>query len=698
MTVASLRKARFLILPVVSVIGITSSIFAAGAQTLDEISFFPVTVQTATERYYAGDMEGAIESLRMRAALFPEDHEALHNLALLLREAGRLGEAVETLQIAVDAPSDAPAAAAPADPTLVRELGITLALAGRPAEAIDVLNRLPGGDPIRKLWIGIALSDLGDDAAASAAFARAAELQEHFPYAYLFRGKAALEQELWTDAIAYFNRALRQDANLTSAFLPLAQARIAVGEIEQSHGLLSRAQISRPWDEEIRAARMGLEEEYPELLVRREAAVAARRVTASPPRVVPVSDEITADAPSVRVGLAEDLASIHVKTGDRYTVVGPDGGDVRSGGRNDVLLVEQQTAGRVTVSVEGGDPFYQGPGPVEIVYEDPSAVTMVFDLEFGHGQFGAGREDRSYRGVIRFLTWPERGFTIVNELDIESYLLSVVPSEMPASWPHEALRAQAVAARSYTLAPNPRFHPRGFDLLSSVTSAYYRGIGGEHPRTTEAVLTTAGLVLMSGRFPLSAVYSANSAGYTESSESVWGFASSLVGVSDPLLPPRSSPATPAELEEWLLDRPRSYSNHPSYSSMSAYRWSLWVSVDELAGRIGDRSIGRITGLVTRGRGTSGRVEVVEVIGTHGTTRVVRDHIRSRLGGLRGNLFNVSPRLGPDGLPTHFVFTGASWGHGVGMCQSGGAGMAAAGFTGEEILAHYYPRAPLEKRY
>ncbi len=691
MTVPFLRKARFLILPVVSVIAITSSIFAAGAQTLDEMSFFPVTVRSAVERYYAGDLAGALESLRMRATLFPEDHDAVHNLALLLREAGMLDEAIETLRNATDAQAvDAPA--------LVRELGITLALAGRPAEAIDVLDRLSGGDAIREFWLGIAHADSGDDAAASTAFARAAELQEHFPYAYLFRGMAALEQEQWADAIAYFNRALRQDANLTSAFLPLAQARIAIGEIEPSHGLLSRAQISRPWDEEIRAARMRLEDDYPELLERREAAVAARRVTASPPRVVPVPEEVATSAPPVRVGLAEDLASIHVKTGERYTVVDPDGSAIRTGGRNDVLFVEQQSAGRIAVSIEGSNPFYTGPGPVEIVYDDPSAVTMVFDLEFGHGQFGAGREDRSYRGIIRFLTWAERGFTIVNEVDIESYLLSVVPSEMPASWPHEALRAQAVAARSYTLAPNPRFHPRGFDLLSSVTSAYYRGVGGEHPRTTEAVLTTAGLVLMGGRFPLSAVYSANTAGYTESSESVWGFASSLVGVSDPLLPPRSSPATPAELEAWLLDRPRSYSNHPSFSSLSAYRWSLWVSVDELAARIGDRSIGRITGMVTRGRGTSGRVEVVEVIGTDGTTRVVRDHIRSRLGGLRGNLFNVSPRLGPDGLPTHFVFTGASWGHGVGMCQSGAAGMAAAGFSGEEILAHYYPRAPLEKRY
>jgi stage II sporulation protein D len=684
-----LRKFRMLIVPVLSVIGMSSSISAAGAQALDEMSFFPVTVQTAVERYYAGDIEGAIESLQMRATLFPADHEALHNLALLLREAGRFDEAVEALTAAVDSSDDS---------ALVRELGITLALAGRAGEAIDVLERLPDGDPVRKLWLGIAHADLGDDAAASSAFAGAAELQPHFPYAYLFRGMAALEQERWTDAISYFNTALRQDANITSAFLPLAEARIAIGEIEQSHSLLGRAQISRPWDEQIRAARLRLEDKHPELLVGREAAAAARRVAASPPRVAPVPDEVSAGAPSVRIGLAEGLASIHLKTGDRYTVTGPNGSTVADGGANEVLLVERIAAGRIAVSVEGNEPFYRGGGPLEITYSDPAAATMVFDVEFGYGQFGSGREDRSYRGLIRFLTWADRGFTIVNELDIESYLLSVVPSEMPASWPEEALRAQAVAARSYTLAPNPRFHPRGFDLLSSVTSHYYQGIRGEHPRTTEAVLTTAGLVLMGGRHPLSAVYSANTAGYTESSESVWGFTSSLVGVSDPLLPPRSTPATPAELEAWLLDRPRSYSNHPSYSALSAYRWSLWVSVEELAGRIGDRSIGRITGLVTRGRGTSGRVEVVEVVGTDGTTRVVRDAIRSRLGGLRGNLFNVSPRLGPDGLPTHFVFTGASWGHGVGMCQSGAAGMAAAGFTGEEILAHYYPRAPLEKRY
>lgn len=673
------------------------------------------SLEHAVRRYYAGAVEDAAAELQAVLDRLSnqsadssnqngtgewggsDERDVRHNLALLLLELGRHDEAIRQLQKMRDTHASAH--------------GWALALAGRHEEAAVALveageNREESAERTAQqlFWRGISERDAGNSGAAIATFEGAIDHDPRHAYSHYFLGRLHLENQDWHRGIAALERALQLDANLTTAFEPLAQARVALGETEAAYALLSRAVVSLPWNDAVRLARSELERDHPELVARREAEVAGRRREARAPRVAALPAD-AADAPDVRVGLAEDLAVIHLKPGAAWQLFDETLDEaVARGERDAVLLVEHAGVGTVNVSIEDGPEIFHGGGPLELRLDEPDATTMVFDLEYGHGQFRAGREDRSYRGTLRILTWADRGFTVVNRVNVEAYLLSVVPSEMPAGWPHEALAAQAVAARSYTLAPRSRFHERGFDLLGSVLSAFYRGVGGEHPRTTQAVEATIGLVLMDGRTPLNAVYSANSAGYTESSRSVWGFESALVGVSDRLLPRRDAPPAPFELAEWLLERPRSHSNHPRYSSFSAYRWSRWVSHDELVARLDAGDLGRIQAVITRGRGTSGRVERVEVVGTERAITVERDAIRSRLGGLRSNLFTVYPKLsagdeaGPDGEVAYFVFSGAGWGHGVGMDQSGAAGMADAGYSAEEILQHYYPRAALEKRY
>src|SRR5690606_1687787 len=99
---------------------------------------------------------------------------------------------------------------------------------------------------------------------------------------------------------------------------------------------------------------------------------------------------------------------------------------------------------------------------------------------------------RRYRGAIRLSAVGDE-VEVVNVLDIEAYLRGVVPSEMAASWPLEALKAQAVAARSYTLVS---LNPGGrYDLCATVDCQVYRGVEAEHPRTDEAIAATAGVVV-----------------------------------------------------------------------------------------------------------------------------------------------------------------------------------------------------------
>ena len=130
-------------------------------------------------------------------------------------------------------------------------------------------------------------------------------------------------------------------------------------------------------------------------------------------------------------------------------------------------------------------------------------------------------DGRLYRGKLEVAA--VAGFLrVVNIAPLESYLQGVVASEMPHTWPSEALKAQAVAARSYALANLVKGRP--FDLYSDVRSQVYQGIAGEKPRTTQAVRATAGqVVLYAGRIATT-YYFSTSGGKTASAADVFGFA------------------------------------------------------------------------------------------------------------------------------------------------------------------------------
>ena len=139
--------------------------------------------------------------------------------------------------------------------------------------------------------------------------------------------------------------------------------------------------------------------------------------------------------------------------------------------------------------------------------------------------------DRPYRGQIEVAAAGQR-LNAINVVGLEQYLFGVVPREMPSGWPEEALKAQAVAARSYAL--NRRVGGKGFDLYADVRSQVYGGMAGEHPRATAAIQATAGQVLLWEGKPIDALFHSTSGGATADIEEVFGAAVPyLVGVDDP---------------------------------------------------------------------------------------------------------------------------------------------------------------------
>ena len=644
----------------------------------------PPTFDEAIGEYYHGSFEKSVDILEKLIAADPLDRRARWEIVRELEEAGEYGRAVAALRDTLTMNRAA----------VDEELFVDLYLAGK-LEAARELLPLPVDTAHSLFYEALLFRDLGDSSRAIALLHQSLSLREWHPMAWYFLGRLQYATKSYASAQESFERVLKQDPDLTMALVPLADSILAQGDSQAAYPLLLRARNILPGDSWIAAKVAELEQAHPHLAVKRAAANALVERTTVPPRVAPSTPAVAA-SPLVRVGLAEELRSITLKTGGEFVIrsAAPGGVLTYSGGKDQVLVVRSD-AKEITLSEPGEAPFLTWTAPVSLEYSDPRCTTVVFNLVTERGTFFAATKDPAYRGAIEFR--PDRaGFAVVNVLPLEEYLYAVLPSEMPAFWPMEALKAQAVAARSYTLASLGTFASRGFDVQGSVVSAAYGGVGEEREATTEAVNATHGQILVHDGRPLMAFYSANSGGYTEDSRVVWGESAGMEAVPDVLTPKRDTYLPLPSLISWLRSDPSSYSAVSPYYSRSAYRWVKWVPAEEIARRVGrEKELGTILSIITRGRGISGRVTAVEVIGTAGSRVIRGDRIRAVLGGLRSTLFTVRPKLGPGGSPRYFIFTGGGWGHGVGMDQSGAAGMAAKGFGYREILAHYYPRARLE---
>jgi len=115
----------------------------------------------------------------------------------------------------------------------------------------------------------------------------------------------------------------------------------------------------------------------------------------------------------------------------------------------------------------------------------------------------------------------ERGLTVVNNINLELYLLGVVPAEMPPKWHIEAHKAQAIAARSYAIANLGKRGARGFDLLDTPEDQAYGGATAETQKTNKAVIATRGQVLVNNNKVISAYYCASAGGKTRNSGKIW---------------------------------------------------------------------------------------------------------------------------------------------------------------------------------
>ena len=265
--------------------------------------------------------------------------------------------------------------------------------------------------------------------------------------------------------------------------------------------------------------------------------------------------------------------------------------------------------------------------------------------------------DRWYRGTTQLIL-QDSGITAINHVNIEDYLYSVVGAEAVASWPLEALKAQAVAARSYALYKRNVESNGIYDVDTTVGTQVYKGLDSEFTTTHEAVNSTLGQVMTYNNEVILAAFHSSSGGYTENVEDVW---------SSPLPYLRS-----------VVDY-----DHKS----PVFEWQKVIPVSKIRTLVA--GIGKIRGIQPAETTPRGRVITMTVTGDRGSTIVTGKDMRKVLD-LRSTLFRVST----DGNNLHVK--GRGFGHGLGLSQWGAYYLAQQGVNYHQILAHYYQSANLTK--
>ena len=367
----------------------------------------------------------------------------------------------------------------------------------------------------------------------------------------------------------------------------------------------------------------------------------------------------------------------------------------------------QPSANRVQVLNKQGTPIFMYDSQQNIYFEafnDKGSLALVTI------------EGTRFRGAVTAKRITNSDMTIINKLPLEDYLYGVVPREMPTSWPLEALKAQAVAARGFAVTTLNKNRSLGFDLCNTVNSQVYGGYDVEAASSNRAIDETKGKLATHNGKPITPYYHSNSGGHTENSENIWANILPYIrGVKD----------------EFSLGVPTAI-------------WNAVITDSEIKSLMEKQSIfiGDVLDIKITSVSENGRVLELIVYGTEGQEIMSKEKSR-RVFGLRSTWFTVTPNSESlvavkntennnttninlqgkmvisatgtkkinnisniaiyngksyksiDAKPNSFVFDGKGFGHGLGMSQHGARKMAELNYTYDQILTHYYTGTKVE---
>ncbi|MDZ4805877.1 MAG: SpoIID/LytB domain-containing protein [Candidatus Eisenbacteria bacterium] len=404
--------------------------------------------------------------------------------------------------------------------------------------------------------------------------------------------------------------------------------------------------------------------------------------TAEPPTPtvteVPFSqDPVIRQEPTLRVAIVTNADNVELTGEGSFRLTGGALGE--KGKRFDKATVILVSAKGHTLQLRAnGRSITAGADPIRLIPDEDDPVQV---------------NKSRFRGGFEIRPGAAGGITILNRIPMEEYLRGVVPNEIGHGKPDllEAVKAQAVAARTYALISRGQYEAAGYDLLATVADQVYSGVAAESPIVDQALHETRGVVALYQGQPIVTNYASTCGGHTADRDEVW---------EKPPLP-------------YLRGVPDKGTDGDWCQGSKYYRWEetwpgdqLWKAVrlnlnKEYAYGIGEES--RLKSVRITETGPSGRVRKLAFETTTGTYEARGDRIRwilsraANAGPLRSILFEIDTSES-SGRLTQLTAKGAGWGHGVGMCQWGAMTRSRKGQDFRRILGDYYQGAQLAAIY
>jgi stage II sporulation protein D len=350
----------------------------------------------------------------------------------------------------------------------------------------------------------------------------------------------------------------------------------------------------------------------------------------------------------------------------------------------------------------GGKPSYYSISPIKIKVQD--GLMSFFDTHGNMLERGmvkavlVPRENgnpleingKRFKGVLEIYPDGSSAFAVVNTLNVEDYLKGVLPPEIGKRAPNEfeALKAQAVAARTYALATKDKYPGKQYDLINDIRDQVYTGISGESKATNRAINQTRGQAIMYRGELIEAYYHSTCAGQTENIEEVWN--------REPL--PYLRSVTDLDYCKWskFYDWNEVFEPRELLEHIRTYLADNGGDPGKIGNEIRELTIVNHTG--------AGRVRSVRLTTEKGNVLLRKDQIRwafgrsSGEGIMRSTNFRLDLEYDERGVVSKVHLTGYGYGHGLGMCQCGAIGMARAGFDYKHIITHYYSNTRIRKLY
>ena len=348
------------------------------------------------------------------------------------------------------------------------------------------------------------------------------------------------------------------------------------------------------------------------------------------------------------------------------------------------------------VSFQVGEKTYQ---VSYLEVQSQKSIVKIKDESNGKGKW------RNYGGNFTIQPNAYGNYTLVNQVDIETYLRGVVPYEIGRNVPLAAAQAQTIIARTYALRNTRRFQADNYELCATTHCQVYYGLTGTSPISDQAISSTAGLVLTYNNQLVDALYSSTSGGITSNFSDVWN------GDNRPYLKPVVD--SPQPLWNFAQNSLESEENFKRFISLNQgfnetgrrlFRWNKKSTITELTKDLKKylnkmkhplSDFEQIKKMQIVERSNSGRILQLNVTTDAGVIELEKNEVRSAFGPPRSTLFYLEPFYNEEQNLAGYAFIGGGFGHGVGLSQFGSYNLAKRGWSANKILQFYYPKTKVE---